>query len=206
MLNAILNIQSETRNALQLTPPQDHPSCSQSTTPSTEAWTAINIDTAYISEPLYSCRPSCICSCHTVHQLRSPSSLTRLIGALFIDYSGTPRTFNRCSVRNCKARSTLTVQIIYAFPAWIVRDILVSIHVRSFNNGISASLKVRNVVPNGSPIFHYIIINDTGGLRRLFNTCLARPDDIQGTENGEDALTVSSSIYYHFLDLFDQSS
>ena len=192
LLNTILNTQSESQNTLHLLQQQHQSLSSPSKISSTGPSAAMNVKMTYISEPKDPCSvrsQPCGCRCHTTHQVRSPSLLDRFMGALFVGYSGSPATLNKCSIRSCKARSFFKADIYYVFPPWLIRDVFISILVRSFPCKITTSFTVRNIVANASPIFHYAISNDGCGLQRLFDSRLARPNDIQGY-GGKDALNV----------------
>lgn len=66
------------------------------------------------------CDQFCICQCHKVTNMATPSSLGKIIGRLFIGYIGFPllshRTCNRLTCR--QGRSQSRIRIAYLFPLW----------------------------------------------------------------------------------------
>ena len=203
MLTAILNTQFESQNPLQLSQPQEQLPRNQSTVPSSVQWPAIHVRTTYVPREDYSsCHLPCPCRCHDFHRFHSPSLLNRLIGALFIGYSGYSGAFSKCTMTSCKGPSNLRVTVYYIFPSWLVRNCLVSICVQKVSRGIMTSLAVRNIVPVSAPIFQFAVSNNVDGLKGLFHSRLARPDDTRTTD-GNDALSVSSHSFpaISYLDL-----
>ena len=191
LLSNILNAQSEPRDNAQVTQQQARLLLNQSASLGTQTLSTISIQTNYISQNSYPlCHERCNCRCHTTRRFRSPGLLARLVGALFVGYSGSPGVFQKCSIKSCKARSKFRASIVYMFPSWLIHNILVSGSVRTSANRITTSLTVRNILSNSAAIFQYAINGNTDGLRRLFDSRLARPNDMQEGD-GRDALTVS---------------
>ena len=190
LLSSILGAQAESQDTTQATQQQAQVILGRSASFGTQTLSTISIQTSYISQNSYSlCHESCHCCCHANRRFRSPGLLARLIGALFIGYSGSPGVFLKCSIKNCRAQSYFKASITYMFPPWLIHNILISVSLRTSANRITTSLTVRNVVSRSATIFHYISNNDTDGLRRLFDSRLARPNDIQ-EGGGVDALSV----------------
>ena len=195
LITAIRNSQSESRNSIQLPQPQEQLPFSQSTAPSPVPWPTIHVRTTYMPRDYYSiCHPSCRCPCHIFHRFQSPSLLDRLIGALFIGYSGYSGAFSKCTVKSCRAQSNFRVAVNYMFPPWLVRNTLISICFQKLSNRITVNLTVKNMLPLSAPIFQYVASNNIDGLRRLFDDRLARPSDIRYGD-GWDALHVSNQSF-----------
>ena len=189
-------MQSDTQKSLQLLQQHQHLLHSRSTSPSTAPWPALRVRTSFMPEGRYSfCNPRCRCCCHINHHICLPSLLYPVMGALFVGYSGLPRTFQHCSVRSCTARSNFQASINYVFPPWLIWKALISILVQSLSNGIQTSLVVKCRRPVSSLIFHYASNDNVAGLKRLFDSRQARPSDVvEG--GGQNVIMVS---YYHLL-------
>ena len=191
LLGNILSAQSESRDTAPVTRQQAQLLIDQSASIGTQTLSAISIQTNYISQNSYPlCHEWCNCRCHSTRHFRSPGLLARLVGALFVGYSGSPGVFQMCSIKSCKARSNFRASIAYMFPPWIIHNILISVLVRTSTNRIMTSLTIRNILSVDTAVFHYAINGNTDGLRRLFDSRLARPNDIQ-EGYGADALSVS---------------
>ena len=70
--------------------------------------------------PLCQCGRFCICRCHRVTSLATPTSLGNILGRLFIGYVGLPllsyRTCNRITCR--RGRSQMRIRVAFLFPLW----------------------------------------------------------------------------------------
>ena len=65
------------------------------------------------------CNTSCSCSCHVEHYMKSPGSMNRVFGSLFIGYCAIPRLLTgSCDNTSCVDHSTATVKLNYIFPYW----------------------------------------------------------------------------------------
>lgn len=87
-----------------------------------------------------SCHSACSCSCHRTQRLVSPGTLERLVGSLFMGYTGIPSPFRRCDVYDCRQRSLTHVKLTYRFPAWFWNR---AIHVAFLGGGPSPELVLR---------------------------------------------------------------
>ena len=65
-----------------------------------------------------SCDPRCPCVCHRERKGRTPESLSRLLGRLFVGYSGTPIGSIRCSVRSCKNSVAFGAKVTIRSGLW----------------------------------------------------------------------------------------
>ena len=73
---------------------------------------------AYASWPLRSsCTARCPCACHSVRNFQSSLILRRIIGFLFVGYSGFPiQSTHKCTEGKCFSRGPLRVHVEYFFP------------------------------------------------------------------------------------------
>ncbi|KAL8681077.1 MAG: hypothetical protein Q9186_002789 [Xanthomendoza sp. 1 TL-2023] len=64
------------------------------------------------------CHSACRCTCHRAHRLLSPGILQKLVGNLFLGYSGLPSPFQRCDMLHCRGNSLAHAKMTYRFPSW----------------------------------------------------------------------------------------
>ena len=97
------------------------------------------------------CTNQCRCDCHRIHTLQSPSFLNRLLGKLFIGYSGCPAGLvPPCSDASCGSRLSSYTQVIYVFPSWFCTKVLTLLFETSPLGDPSFTLVVYRGVPTGS--------------------------------------------------------
>ena len=142
------------------------------------------------------CTAYCKCTCHKVKTFQSPALLKRIIGTLFIKYSGYPAcmgTPQRCTDADCVSQITFQTTVYYLFPSWfIAKAFILGLTTQSLGE-ISGSLKVQRIVPDGSEAFRLAQLGSVDGLKSLFRQGLASPFDV--TVNGLSLIRVRFSTY-----------
>ena len=90
----------------------------------------------------------CSCICHKNHHYRSPSLLNKLIGSLFVGYTGLPILTTKCDSSTCvnQTRSPRSIRASYTFPTWFVTKTLDLAIESSITSGPSFGLSLRNRV------------------------------------------------------------
>jgi hypothetical protein len=151
------------------------------------AISAVGIRTAQF--PRSACQPWCSCACHSEHRLRSPQLLDRVIGSLFIGYSGLPGLTRKCNQHSCHLRSQPMTYITYFFPQWFLARTISFVLSTTPLAGPVASLKVSRTVPGDSAIFYYAKTGNLTKIKALFEGGLASPHDVH-FESGITALHV----------------
>ena len=66
------------------------------------------------------CRDGCSCECHKYRRFNTPPVLSRILGTLFIGYSGLPILGGNCGNRVCKTSSNRYLELTYFFPLWFL--------------------------------------------------------------------------------------
>ena len=126
------------------------------------------------------CNSSCGCNCHESHYFRSYPLFDKIIGSLFVGYSGFPGGFyQKCSSTLCTAQQHFQTRICYFFPTWLAENMLDLMYMNSSAQGPCISLTVRGVHKTGSEIYRCIVHDDVDGLRSLFDNGHACPNDIE---------------------------
>ena len=134
------------------------------------------------------CDYYCRCLCHKSYGFKSPQALDHFLGALVFGYSGRP--LQNCTEKSCKNKTDFRAHVDYYFPSWFLRRMLSCVYTLS--NEPSVSLTMRRVVPASAEIFRLILLDDVDGLRRLFASGSASPNDLLHP-TGTSALHVSSN-------------
>ena len=76
--------------------------------------------------PLY-----CVCVCHQQRSFRTPSFLYRMLGFLFIGYSGSAGLFTECDTEACCTQIKKRWYLYYMFPRWMLdMVILIKLHLQ----------------------------------------------------------------------------
>lgn len=61
----------------------------------------------------------CLCQCHQVTTMATPTDWTRLLGRLFIGYTGLPTPAKKCDRKSCQHGQRQTrIRVAYLFPLW----------------------------------------------------------------------------------------
>ncbi|KAL8766550.1 MAG: hypothetical protein Q9209_006693 [Squamulea sp. 1 TL-2023] len=74
---------------------------------------------ASVSSASYQRDRLCLCRCHQVTTMASPGDWSRLLGRLFVGYTGLPVLSNRCDRKSCQhGQVQARVRVAYLFPFW----------------------------------------------------------------------------------------
>ena len=137
------------------------------------------------------CAAGCHCNCHTQYSSQSPPFLYRILGRLFVGYSGCPAGLvPPCNESSCRSGLGSSTQINYIFPPWFCNRLLTLTLETSVMGDPSLNLTVYRGVPTGSKIFRFTASQDVEGLCSLFVHGLASPQDVD-SQYGYTALQVS---------------
>ena len=151
---------------------------------------AVGIRTAHFPRP--PCTPWCSCVCHKEAKLRSPKLLERLIGSLFIGYSGLPVLTKECNEASCHLRAQPSSSVTYFFPRWFLARAVAVVMTTTPLAGPVVDLKFQRIVPGDADIFRYAMLGDIDKLENLFINGLASPNDVHA-ESGVTALHLAVS-------------
>jgi hypothetical protein len=111
----------------------------------------IKIETKPLSR---TCQRRCPCQCHIPVKAATPRWLQGLIGAAFVNLTGTPLLNHQsCNIKNCddSRHGTGSVRFSYLFPTWLLRTGIVYTASWCDVSGIggSWSLKMPRIVTGG---------------------------------------------------------
>ena len=131
----------------------------------------------------YQCGGSeyCACSCHWKRRIRSPSLFDKVLGSLFVGYTGLPISRQPCDLLSCQDQQQhFVAHFTYYFPLWFVARAIVATISLNTANSPEFTLRVPHIVPDSSPIFQLARSGNIRGIKYLFRNGLASPNDIAG--------------------------
>ena len=128
------------------------------------------------------CRTRCPCSCHEHKKSASPAFLSRVLGQMFIGYTGLPLFSPRCSSQQCQKGQVPRVSLEYWFPLGFFWSQILSVQADySQNFGPQFQLKTLRRVPDTAPCVNFALEGNIEALKDLFVRGLASPQDVSST-------------------------
>lgn len=81
---------------------------------------------ASVSSVSYQKDRLCLCQCHQVTTMATPCDWSRLLGRLFIGYTGLPTPIRKCDRKSCQHGQKQTrIRVAYLFPFWFALRLMV---------------------------------------------------------------------------------
>ena len=120
------------------------------------------------------------CYCYSKRRIQITELLSPLIGSMCISYFG-GQTSRLCDRSPCRKKLLTTLNMTYYFPTWLfAKAVGVSL---SFDpaGSPSMSLQMPRIRPDTSKIFHLATAGDIGGMKTMFESGLASPNDVSHT-------------------------
>ena len=129
-----------------------------------------------------SCRPGCICQCHTESRTSTPNVIDRVLGQLFLGYSGLPASNAKCNQPSCEKAQNPNITVEYWFPLAFVWSSIVRFRM-SYEPKLGPQFELRSLrrVPDSAPCVSFALNGNITGLKDLFNRGLASPRDVSST-------------------------
>ncbi|KAF2149926.1 hypothetical protein K461DRAFT_245163 [Myriangium duriaei CBS 260.36] len=128
------------------------------------------------------CRRGCSCICHTRQTSTSPAVFNRILGQLFIGYTGIPSLSQKCDVRNCQKSVTRQISLEYWFPWTYVSSSIIRLRLGHGSSlGTTFQLETLRRVPDTAQCVTFALNGDIDGLKYLFRNGLASPRDVSST-------------------------
>lgn len=126
------------------------------------------------------CRPGCPCACHSHHKASSPSILNRVLGQLFMSYTGIPYLTPKCDDDTCrKSRTASKLSMEYWFPFGLVSSTILRMQVGyKTSTGVLLQLQTLRSVPDDAQCVKFALNGNIEGLKHLFKNGLASPRDV----------------------------
>ncbi|KAI0445000.1 ankyrin repeat-containing domain protein [Xylaria telfairii] len=128
------------------------------------------------------CGGRCRCACHSAKRISTPGRLNRVIGQLFLGYSGLSARRSSCNIPSCKAAQKPKVTVEYWFPMSLFWSMIVHFNVSyQMNVGPQFEIKTLRRVPDSAICVNYAIRGNIEGLKDLFKRGAASPRDVSDT-------------------------
>ena len=128
------------------------------------------------------CRPACVCRCHVQSRSSTPGFLDRVLGQLFLGYSGLPLTNASCDSAFCDKNQDAQVSVEYWFPLGFMWSTIFRFHA-SYRSHLGPQFQLSTLrrVPDSAQCVHFALNGNIDGLRELFQKGLASPRDVSNT-------------------------
>ncbi|KAL8715008.1 MAG: hypothetical protein Q9220_000965 [cf. Caloplaca sp. 1 TL-2023] len=129
------------------------------------------------------CQQGCPCTCHLERKASTPGFADRVIGQMFIGYSGLPLLNRTCDTPSCKKGQGPSMSFEYWFPMGFLWSQIVRLHLSyqsQFRPQISLLSPLRRV-PDSAQCVTFALNGNVEGLKDLFLRSLASPRDVSST-------------------------
>lgn len=111
--------------------------------------------------------------------MRTPRALKDFVGSLCMGYLNIACTDSTCHDPSCRPKSKSSLCLKYHFPHWFL-SYAISIFVRlSQTAGPEIMLRMPKVRPPNADVFYFACTGNIDGMRYLFKSGLASPDDVE---------------------------
>lgn len=128
------------------------------------------------------CRPACSCNCHIERKSSTYGYFDRVIGRLFLGYSGLPLLNSPCDAAGCLKSQTSYVSAEYWFPSGFFWSQIVRLKLGYQSHiGPQWELTTLRRVPDSAQCVRFALEGDILGLKGLFQHGLASPRDVSST-------------------------
>lgn len=142
------------------------------------------------------CHSGCRCICHVSQKAATPGFMDRVLGQLFVGYSGLPILSSKCDKENCSKSQNAQVSVEYWFPLGFCWSQIVRLQLGyQASIGPQMSLSTLRRVPDSAPCVTFALNGDIEGLKELFARGLASPRDVS-TTRGYSILRVSRATVW----------
>ena len=113
-------------------------------------------------------------------------------------YLGLPYLSEPCDNSGCHQRSSPGIIAVYFFPTWLLTRAMVILMKCSSATGPELIVRIPRIVSFEASIFQYVRNEDLCGIKRLFESGLSSPFDVDPI--GMSALAVSEAASSYVID------
>ncbi|KAL8788539.1 MAG: hypothetical protein Q9213_001612 [Squamulea squamosa] len=139
-------------------------------------------DIAFRVNQYKSCRPGCSCLCHLEKRASTPGLVDRVLGQVFVGYTGLPSIGQKCSVDTCEKSQPPAMTFEYWFPLGFMWSQIVRLRLSYEQNlGPRFELSTLRRVPDSAQCVTFALDGNIDGLKDLFKQGLASPRDVSTT-------------------------
>lgn len=131
---------------------------------------------------IVTCRSGCSCDCHLQQKSSTPALLNRVLGQLFVGYTGLPVLSPKCTIEACQRSRASQINLEYWFPLGFLSSTIVRMQV-GYQSNVGALLQLDTLrrVPDTAQCVNFALNGDIEGLKHLFSHGLASPRDVSTT-------------------------
>ncbi|KAI9750457.1 MAG: hypothetical protein M4579_006462, partial [Chaenotheca gracillima] len=125
------------------------------------------------------CRPGCSCSCHSQQKTSSPGMLSRVLGQLFVGYSGVPYLSPKCDQETCGKSRASNISMEYWFPIWFLSSTIVQMKA-GYQPSIGTIFQLQTLrsVPDSAQCVKFALSGNIESLKYLFSNGMASARDV----------------------------
>lgn len=128
------------------------------------------------------CRTGCACVCHSQPKAASPQMLNRVLGHLFVGYTGLPYLSSKCDKDMCAKSRASKTSIEYWFPWGMFSSTIVRLQAGyQASTGTLFQLQTFRSVPDDAESVNFALNGNIEGLKCLFSRGVASPRDVSPT-------------------------
>ncbi|KAI4187971.1 MAG: hypothetical protein LQ346_005403 [Caloplaca aetnensis] len=129
-----------------------------------------------------SCRRGCLCICHVESRSSTPGFVDRVLGQVFVGYTGLPGLNTNCNVGTCQKTQSPSMSFEYWFPLGFVWSQIVRLRFTYEQNlGPHFEISTLRRVSDSAQCVTFALNGDIDGLKDLFRRGLASPRDVSST-------------------------
>ncbi|KAI1880790.1 hypothetical protein JX265_001030 [Neoarthrinium moseri] len=124
------------------------------------------------------CRAGCPCACHVTQRAASPTFMNKLLGQLFIGYTGFPFLGRNCDSRMCERSQGSSMSVEYWFPASFCFSQILRLQL-AYGTDLGPSLQLSTLrqVSDSAECVTFALNGNIDGLKNLFTQGFASPRD-----------------------------
>ena len=140
------------------------------------------------------CRPGCPCACHLQRRSVTPGFVDRVIGQMFVGYSGLPLLNRTCDTTSCEKSQGPSVSFEYWFPLGFLWSQILRLQM-SYQPVIGPQFQLSSLrrVPDSAQCVNFALNGNIDGLKDLFIRGMASPWDVSSTR-GYSVLRVCLNV------------
>ncbi|KAL8997543.1 MAG: hypothetical protein Q9169_003238 [Polycauliona sp. 2 TL-2023] len=125
---------------------------------------------ASVSSVSYQRDRLCLCQCHQVTTMATPGDWSRLMGRLFVGYTGLPLPSKKCDRKSCQHGQVQTrIRVAYLFPFWFALR-LFALTVTRASTSFMWKLDFPAVTPCNSDLFVQASLGNIDKIQGMLST------------------------------------
>jgi len=111
--------------------------------------------------------------------VRTPRAFNDFIGSLCVGYLNLACKDSSCHDQSCRPKSKSSYCLKYHFPHWFLSYAISVFFQLSGSSGPEIVIRMPKVRPANSDVFYFACTGNIDGMRSLFKSGLASPDDVE---------------------------